>query len=190
MRMDKIADAIEDAIEKRCFLPALALSLVIPDICAQYAYPDIYNKKAEYNGCKGQGAAYAKWYDECIGNYDIDPLTGIGLLDGRSCWKLRCQFLHSGCVELDEFMSIDDKQITFKLTSSEYSNLKWTIGACSSVIYSEDKKYQEIEFDVVNLCGKILAVLRHSYLTNENFVKATENHALNYIEYEQINVEF
>ncbi len=38
MRMDKIVDAIEDAIKKRCFLPALALSLVIPDICSQYDY--------------------------------------------------------------------------------------------------------------------------------------------------------
>ena len=86
MRMDKIATAIEDAIEKRCFLPALALTLVIPDICAKYDYPDIYNKKAEYNGRKGQGAAYSKWYDENIGNYDISPLTGIGLIDGFACW--------------------------------------------------------------------------------------------------------
>lgn len=184
MRMDKIADAIEDAIEKRCFLPALALSLVIPDICAEYDYPEIYNKKAEYNGRKGQGAAYSKWYDENIGNYDIDPLTGIGLLDGRGCWKLRCEFLHSGSIDLDNFMSVDDKHITFKLTSSQYSDLKWTIGGCSSIRYSEDKKNQEIELDVVNLCGKILAVLRCSYLTDENFVKETESHALNYIEYE------
>ena len=138
MRMDRIAVAIEEAIEKRCFLPALALSLVIPDICAKYDYPDIYNSHAEYNGHKGQGAAYAKWYDENIGNYDIDPLTKIGLFDGRSCWKLRCQFLHSGSVELDEFMSINGKHIIFKLTSSQYSDFKYTLGGCSGVKYSED----------------------------------------------------
>ncbi len=56
MKVDQIAIAIKNAIEKRCFLPALALSLVIPDICAQYDYPEIYNKKSEYNGHKGQGA--------------------------------------------------------------------------------------------------------------------------------------
>lgn len=184
MRMDRIADAIEDAIEKRCFLPALALSLVIPDICAKYDYPDIYNKKAEYNGYKGQGAAYSKWYDENIGNYDIDPLTEIGLLDGKSCWKLRCEFLHSGSIDLDNFMSVDGKHITFELVSSKDSDLKYTLGGCSGVSYSKDKKNQSIELDVVNLCGKILAALRHSYITDENFVKVTENHALNYIEYE------
>lgn len=184
MRMDIIATAIEDAIEKRCFLPALALSLVIPDICAEYDYPDIYNKKSKYKGHKGQGAVYAKWYDENIGKYDVDPITGIWVLDGISCWKLRCEFLHSGSIDLDNFMSEDDKHITFKLISSQDSDLKWTIGGCSSIRYSEDKKNQEIELDVVNLCGKILAVLRCSYLTDENFVKETESHALNYIEYE------
>ena len=182
MRMDRIADAIEDAIEKRCFLPALALTLVIPDICAKYDYPDIYNKKAEYNGRKGQGAAYSKWYDENIGNYDIDPTTGIGLLDGRSCWKLRCEFLHSGVIDLDDFMSVEDKHITFRLISSQYSDLKYGIGGCSGVEYSEDKKNQDIEVDIVNLCGKILAVLRYSYLTNEDFVKVTEGGVLNYVE--------
>ena len=182
MRMDIIATAIEDAIEKKCFLPALALSLVIPDVCAKYDYPDIYKKKSEYKGYKGQGAAYAKWYDENIGNYDIDPITGIGILDGRSCWKLRCEFLHSGSIDLDDFMSSDDKDITFKLTSSQHSDLKWTIGGCSSIRYSEDKKKQDIELDIVNLCGKILAVLRNSYLSDDNFVKITENEALNYFE--------
>lgn len=184
MRIDRIAIAIKDAIEKRCFLPALALSLVIPDICAEYDYPEIYKKKAEYNGRKGQGAAYSKWYDENIGNYDIDSLTGIGLLDGRGCWKLRCEFLHSGSIDLDDFMSADDKYITFKLTSSQYSDLKWTIGGCSSVRYSEDKKNQVIELDIVNLCGKILAVLEESYLKDESFIKKTESKKLNYMEYD------
>lgn len=175
MKMDIIATAIEDAIEKRCFLPALALSLVIPDVCAQYDYPELYKQRG------GNGKAYAKWYDENIGNYDINPTTGIGLFNGKSCWKLRCEFLHSGSIDLDDFMSIDDKHITFKLISSQYSDLKYMIGGFSNIIYSEDKRNQYIELDIVNLCGKILAVLRHSYLTDDNFIKATENRALNYI---------
>lgn len=183
MKMDRIAVAIEDAIEKRCFLPALALSLVIPDICAKYDYPDIYDKHAEYNGHKGQGAAYAKWYDKNIGNYDIDPVTGIGLLDGRGCWKLRCEFLHSGSIDIDDFMSADDKHITFKLSSSRYSDLRYTIGGCSGVMLSKDKRSQDIDLDIVNFCGKILAVLRHSYLTDDKFINETENKALNYIGY-------
>lgn len=183
MRIDKIATAIEDAIKKRCFLPALALSLIIPDICAKYDYPDIYNRKVDYNGHKGQGAAYAKWYDENIGNYDIEPETGVGLLDGKSCWKLRCEFLHSGSIDLDDFVSIDGKHITFKLISSEFSNLEWTIGGWSSIMLSDDKQECAIELDIVNFCGKILEVLKHSYLTDDGFINETDNKALNYIEY-------
>lgn len=184
MRIDKIAIAIKDAIEKRCFLPALALSLVIPDICAQYDYPEIYNRQAEYNGHKGQGAAYAKWYDENIGNYDIDPLTGIGLLDGKGCWKLRCEFLHSGSIDLDSVMSSDSRHITFKLISSKDSNLKLTLGGVSRVSYSRDMNNQYIEMDIVNFCGQILEVLKHSYLTNEKFISETNNLALNYVAYD------
>lgn len=65
------------------------------------------------------------------------------------------------------------------MISSQYSDLEWTIGGCSGVTYSEDKKKQDIEPDIVNLCGKIIAVLRHSYLTDDNFIKVTEYKALN-----------
>lgn len=184
MRMKRIATAIEDAIEKRCFLPALALTLIIPDVCAKYDYPEIYKKQAYYNGHRGQGAAYAKWYDERIAKADIDPITGTGFIDGRSCWELRCEFLHSGTIDLDDFMSENDNHITFKLISSKDSNLIVTIGGCSSARYSEDMKNQDIELDIANFCGEILAVLRHSYLTNDSFMKATENKKLNYIEYD------
>lgn len=185
MRLDKIATAIEDAIEKRCFLPALALSLVIPDICSKYDYPDIYDGKTKYRGRTGQGAAYAKWYDKNIGDYDIDPTTGIGLIDGRTCWKLRCEFLHSGSIDLDKSMGSisDDKCITFKITASKFSSdLKYMGGGCSGVEYSENKKNLDIEMDVGNFCAKILAVLRHTYLKDDKFIKETENKALNYIE--------
>lgn len=184
MRIAKIVDEIENAIQKKCFLPALALTLVIPDICAQYDYPEIYNKEEEYKEHKGQGAAYAKWYDENIGKYDLNPIAGIGLIDGRSCWKLRCGFLHSGSVDIDDVISDGEKCVTFKLISSKYSDLKGTIGGYSYISYSEDKKNQEIELDVVNFCGKILAVLRESYLNDKRFINETENKILNYFEYD------
>ncbi len=170
-------------MKKRCFLPALALSLVIPDICAKYDYPNIYDKKDKYKGHAGQGAAYAKWYDENIGNYDADPKTHIPLIDGRGCWKLRCEFLHCGSVDLDDFMSKDGKCISFRLISSEYSTIDGIIGGCSGVSYSADKKKQEIDLDIANFCGKILAVLRESYLSDEKFLVETEKEVLNYFEY-------
>lgn len=184
MQVDKFVCEIEDAIEKRCFLPALALTLVLPDICAQYDYPELYNKKTEYKGHSGQGAAYAKWYDVNIGKYDADPRTGITLLDGKACWKLRCQFLHSGSIDLDGFMSNDDQHIEFNLIASETSAIYCgIIGGCSSIQYDEDMKNLQIELDIVNFCGKILEVVKNSYLTDDEFVKKTDRQVLSYIEY-------
>lgn len=80
-------------------------------------------------------------------------------------------------------MSKDDKHITFKLISSEHSNLESTIGGWSGIMLSDDKQERVIELDVVNFCGEILEVLKHSYLTNDSFINETENKALNYIEY-------
>lgn len=67
------------------------------------------------------------------------------MLNGRNCWRLRCEFLHNGSIDLDDNMSIEDKHITFKLISSEYSNLKYIIGGCSSVTYNENKDNIDIE---------------------------------------------
>lgn len=186
MRVEILADAIADAINKKCFLPALALALTIPDICAQYEYPDIYNKKEEYNGRKGQGAAYAKWYDEYIGKYEIPNHTknekkrykefyelDINTkISGFHLWKLRCELLHNGIIDLDKTMSDKEKNIYFTLTYSEYSNFKYMLGGGSSACKNGDNYY--IELDVAQLCGKILAILRHTYLENEDFVQKTD----------------
>lgn len=188
MRIEKIVLAIEDAIEKRCYLPALALTLAIPDICAQYDYPKIYKKNEVYKDHIGQGAAYAKWYDENIATYNIDPLTQINMLDGWSCWRLRCGFLHNGSIDVDKDMSTDENTVCFKMVSSSDSNFDGTLGGVSSVSYnmSETGKAttKVIQFDIANFCGQVLAVLKHSYLNDQEFVELANNKMLNYIELE------
>lgn len=39
-----------------------------------------------------------------------------------------------------------------------------------------------INFDIANFCGQILAVLKHSYLSDREFVELANNKMLNYIE--------
>ena len=162
MRLEKLITEIEVALEKECYLSALALALIIPDICAKVTYPEIYNTKGKD---KGIGAAYAKWYDEYIGQYDISPLTGIGLLDGLSCWKLRCGFLHNWTIDLDEELSTDLNNVTFKIIVPGRSKISG-----SSVTYSSglngNKGFRHIELDLKTFCKKICAVFQHSYLEN------------------------
>ncbi len=182
MKMKKIADEIENAINKQCFLPALALTLVIPDVCAQFDYPDICRKKNEYKGHKGKGAAYAKWYDICIGDYNVSPKTGIGLLDGWGCWKLRCGFLHNSSIDIDGDISTENTKTRFRIIFSQYSNFDVGIGGGSSVSFDPLNNEIVVDFDIATFCGQILAVLRHSYLSNKEFIDFTEREMLNYTE--------
>ena len=41
--LEKI-NAIRVALEKECYLPALALALTLPDICGQIEYPELIRK--------------------------------------------------------------------------------------------------------------------------------------------------
>lgn len=189
-----LVDAIEDAIKKKCFLPALAMTLVLPDICAKYDYPEIYygNKKEG----KGIGAAYKKWYNENIlptekPNYEksdmsletrevFQDLADKTTLTGRHLWKLRCGFLHEGAVDLDKEMGDKDNDVHFKLIATRFSDFEYTLGGISGA--SKCGNTYEIDVDIVQLCGKILAVLKHSYINNPDFIEKTDMKKINYEE--------
>lgn len=185
MRLESIVESIEYAIQNKCYLPALALTLVLPDICAKYDYPHIYSKKESYNNHEGQGAAYAKWYDENIAQYNMEPDTKTGLIDGYACWKLRCEFLHEAYIDLDKIMSNEKTQIMFKLIADKNSNFEYMLGGVSSITRFETDEQIEVihmQIDVSNFCGQILEVLKHSYLNDEKFISETENKKLSYVE--------
>lgn len=185
MDMEKIVASIEEALDKGCFLPALALTLTIPDICAQLDYPEIYHKKEEYDGHWGQGGAYAKWYDENIAKYETTGRNDFkDHINGRHCWKLRCGFLHNGEIDLDKCMRVENEEVKFTFISSEVSSY-WTMGGISSISHTKvngKKSITHIELDIVNFCSKILAVFKYSYLSNDAILKKLEQKQLHFIE--------
>lgn len=169
--------SIEDAINKKCYLPALAMTLIIPDVCAHFCYPEIYNGKKNGNG---EGAAYEKWYDEYIGKYempkDIPDDESKIIFDktkftGRYCWKLRCSFLHNASIDIDKcFNSNDDEDdIEFLFSVSKYSG-----SIASEVSYYKELKKIIIKMDIVTFCYKILSVFKNSYLNNKDFLQWLE----------------
>lgn len=176
--VEKIVISIEEALNKECYLPALALTLVIPDICANLTYPEIYKKNEFYNEYTGQGAAYAKWFDEYIAKYEINPISGIGSLDGRSCWKLRCGFLHSWEIDVDNVLSDENNDITFKFTVNKSNNRG------SSVSYGKNgnKSFKHISEDLVTFCIKICSVFKHSYLDDKIIKEKLDQLPFNFIE--------
>jgi hypothetical protein len=200
MKWETFVESIEDALDKECFLPALALTLILPDICSAYEYPIIYKKKEEYNGHKGQGAAYAKWYDEYIYKYELSDFSSCDVdkhileqaenfqkrstLTGFNCWKLRCGLLHNGELDIDDIWSDKNNQefVDFKFTVSQGTQCGYGGSvSVSTYSYRTDKKI-EIEMDLVMFCNKILAIFKNVYLTNDDFIKKTEDKSLKFFD--------
>jgi len=79
--MEDFRKAIEDAVQQKNWLAALALSLLIPDICGRIDEP----------GEKRSGHRYARWFDKSFSLKEGDKI-----LAGDDCYALRCAITHEG----------------------------------------------------------------------------------------------
>ena len=90
--VNKIVEDINKALDADAYLAALALALMLPDICSKAEYGDVKNR-------------YIIWYDEYIGDYDkvgrIEGEEGLPWLSGEVVYSLRCNFLHQGTPNID-----------------------------------------------------------------------------------------
>lgn len=91
--LDLIND-IENALEHNCLRTALGMALTLPDICGQVEYPKI----------KAVGERYIKWCDNYLKNQGFITTGDLGdkVILGNMCYKLRCAYLHSGNLELNQ----------------------------------------------------------------------------------------
>ncbi len=107
---------IEKAVDAGAYRAALALALMIPDVCGQIAYPDTTSV----------GNRYRRWFNKYVKKYypktKIHEYFGINTFDGYMCYKLRCAYLHSGnsilqdmdyLQTIDFFICEDDTDIDF-----------------------------------------------------------------------------
>lgn len=90
--LDFIVD-IENALQCNCLRVALGMALTLPDICGQVEYPELK-----------VGERYSKWCDKYLKNQGFIT-TGDSvdrIISGDMCYKLRCAYLHSGNLELNQ----------------------------------------------------------------------------------------
>lgn len=91
--LDSIKE-IRKALDKECYLAALALSLTLPDICSQ----------VENNVMKGNRNFYINWFNSYV-EYDYFHFQMAGFetqtFDGEMCYSLRCKVLHNGNTEVN-----------------------------------------------------------------------------------------
>lgn len=92
--LQRLIDDMNKALDHDCFLPALAIALILPDICGKAKYPTEQSTKKRY----------VDWYDECIGQHEQCPGDEgkMAYLSGEVVYQLRCEFLHQGNPNIDK----------------------------------------------------------------------------------------
>lgn len=102
--MRQTIEAIRDASEKECWLPALALALTIPGVMGQIAYP----KYVSSRGKRLVGKQYKQWFHENVElrfadhtGFDENWRAKRPYFSADMCYRLRCELLHSGSGAID-----------------------------------------------------------------------------------------
>ena len=108
------------ALDNNLYLVALNTALTLPDICGRAEYPDL-----------GTTARYKKWYNEHIGQYEINPENvkrGIDMpyLSGDVVYDLRCSLLHQGNPNIK-----DSHNIKFSLVIEKKNEFDMYVDASS-----------------------------------------------------------
>lgn len=91
--MINLIEEIQNTLKSNCLRVALGMALTLPDICGQVEYPKL-----------NVGERYSKWCNTYLRNQGFITTGGSGdrVISGDMCYKLRCAYLHSGNLELNQ----------------------------------------------------------------------------------------
>lgn len=159
--VQSIIDSVREAIDKECWIPALATALTLPDIMGQVEFPEMVFK----SGKRKAGEQYRTWFHEHVEHWFADehgwnedgkPLNPYFTAD--MCYQLRCLLLHQGNDDIKHdfnFESEKDSEHTFEF--------ELRVNACDSYgsiwpsPQSGEKLHKTIHVcvDVGNLCIRL-----------------------------------
>ena len=166
----RLIEDMDKALDNNCFFSALAVALMLPDICGKAEYPNEKSSKKRYIG----------WYDKNIGQYEKCPDDDgkMPYLSGEVVYSLRCCFLHQGTpnieatgineerCKIDNFALAVEKKKAFNQMSS--------VSALYDEYYKDEKiykPYREYQVDVRRLCFIISACAKGYYKENKDKFK-------------------
>lgn len=118
--MQSIPESVLEAVDRGCWLPALALALTIPDVYGRIEYPpkgptqngvhvfmkDGRQVEKPFMQYPSTLSHYQKWFNHYVHDYeqyaapDSDS-SGYKTLDGYCCYLLRCKVLHESTHDIN-----------------------------------------------------------------------------------------
>lgn len=84
--------SIEKSLESKNWHAALAVALILPDICGKIDTPDKHSRRR-----------YEIWFDKYVKKfYMIQESIGSAMISGGDCYAIRCALLHEFSDDLTE----------------------------------------------------------------------------------------
>lgn len=92
----RLIEDMSHALDANCYLAALSIALMLPDICGRAEFPD-----------EGTGKRYKGWFDRYVAPYEKCPFNGkdnteMPFLSGELVYQLRNAYLHQGNPNVEE----------------------------------------------------------------------------------------
>lgn len=179
--------AIEHALECKCYLPALALALTLPDICGQIEYPDLKKKSGQRLIWK----QYITWFNDWVGHWYAGPDGWIEdgkkaknpYFTGKMCYDLRCAFLHSGNADVDDFGDLEDEENRYSYNFELCTNGGDSFGTVwETPQYGGNKtfKVKNVRIDMEILCERLCNSAKKYYDSKGN--KAFIDHKITIVD--------
>lgn len=172
---------IESCILSNNLRCALGMALTLPDICAHAEFPDEKSSQTRYvNWCKNylfnQGYLPSREVDYSI---PPDQWKKIRVIDPEMCYKLRCAFLHSGNLELNQRENDNFPVFNLQITSEKEHG----------IYTGEDMKNEAgilkgTTIDI-RLLTRVLCNAAKEYYENCTTKDRFKNHHINIIDVEQ-----
>jgi hypothetical protein len=98
--MKRFTNAIRKCLDTCNWYGALFISLTMPDICGNIAYPDLNTYKR-----------YTQWFDNYLSNYYKGKVgknrEETVFMSAKDCYALRCSLFHTGMDDVTEQKAAD-----------------------------------------------------------------------------------
>lgn len=158
--IDELIKEVNICLDNNCYMAALSLSLMLPDICGKAEFPNM--KPSD---------RYIKWYDEYMDCFEKNPNEReyMPYLSGEVVYSLRNSILHEGNPNIDK-----------KRTDISYFELLWrekegsniTLHTAEAQIINQNGKEKAINkiysINLRKICNDIVYVVNKYYKENKD----------------------
>ena len=181
-----LINEIEACIKSNNLRCALGMALTLPDICGNVEFPNVQTA----------GERYVSWCEKYLFNQGYIPSLVVDYskpqeewekvraIEPAMCYKLRCAFLHSGNLELNQRKNDAYPMFRLHISSTEENGIY-----TDSKLREDDLNINQVSLDVRKLT-RVLCNAAKEYYNNHTSKEDFENHDIQVVDVEKSANDF